>query len=283
MFGSKKKGKEPQYINSKINNPMLNYRVYYLKASERILFSLISFITGGCIGLIFYMNLFMKNGNPTMATHISNVVFFVGVGLVATVLFIPMREEGAKKRRQDILRRQFREMLSSLNSSFSSGANVSAAFENAQKDMISQYGERAFITVEVHEIVQQMHNNISVYEALQDFADRSGIEDIHDFSTIFYICYQKGGNLKRVVRNTYDLIGQKITVNEEIETKLTSNKMQQNIMSVVPIVMIAFLRFSSSSFAESFASPTGVLSMTVAVGIFIGSYLYGRRIVDIKG
>ena len=157
------------------------------------------------------------------------------------------------------------------------------AYENAYNDMLSQFGEEEFITKELYEITTGMKNNISIKELLINFAGRSGVDDINDFATVFQICYEKGGDMKTVVRNTYDLIGEKMTINEEIETKLTSNKMQQNIMSIVPIVLIAFLRFTSSSFAENFASLKGVITMTLAVGIFIGAYLYGRKIVDIKG
>lgn len=278
-----KKEKEPEFYVSALNNQLRNYNVYYMKPVEKLLYMLIAFVAGGVTGLVFYANLFMVDGKATLATHISNVVVFCVIGIVAIKLFIPIREESLKKKRQEELRKQFREMLSSLNSSFSAGANIIAAYENAYSDMLSQYGEKAFITKEAFEITTGMNNNLSVGNLLSDFAERSGVDDIKDFSTVFQICYQKGGDMKSVVRNTYDLIGEKITINEEIETKLTSNKMQQNIMSIVPIVLIAFLRLTSSTFAENFASAKGVAVMTVAVGIFIGSYLYGRKIVDIKG
>jgi tight adherence protein B len=100
---------------------------------------------------------------------------------------------------------------------------------------------------------------------------------------VFEICFQKGGDMQKVVRNSYDMMGNKMIIQEEIQTMMTSNRTQQSVMSVVPIAIIAFLRLSSSSFAESFASATGVLTMTVAIGIFVGSFLYGRKIIDIKG
>ncbi len=279
----KKREKEPEFYTSALNNQLRNYNVYYMKPIEKMLYVAIAFLLGGIVGLVFYANLFMVDGEATFATHVSNLVVFCGIGLVAVKLFIPMREETLKKKRQEELRMQFREMLSSLSASFMSGANIIMAYENAYNDMLSQFGEEEFITKELYEITTGMKNNISIKELLINFAGRSGVDDINDFATVFQICYEKGGDMKTVVRNTYDLIGEKMTINEEIETKLTSNKMQQNIMSIVPIVLIAFLRFTSSSFAENFASLKGVITMTLAVGIFIGAYLYGRKIVDIKG
>lgn len=279
----RKQEKEPQYLMSALNNPMWNYKVYHLKIVERVFYCILSFAAGGIAGLVFYGNLFMKNGEATMATYISNITIFTGMGIAAARFFLPMCADRISRKKQEELRKQFREMLASLNATFSTGGNMVTAFENAQKDMLAQFGEKAYITVEISEIMAGLINNSGIEELLENFSQRSGVEDIEDFATIFSLCYLKGGDMKSVVRNTYDLIGEKMAISEEIQTKLTSNKMQQNIMSVVPIFMIGFLRISSSSFAEKFASLTGVLTMTAAIGIFVASYLYGRKIVDIKG
>lgn len=280
---NKKKEKGPEYCLSATNTLMRNYKEYYLKKTEFLCYVMIAFAAGGIAGWIFYGNLFLKDGEATFLTTVSNILVCGGFGFFAAKVFLPLRAETLRKKRQEQLKMQFRELLSSLNASFSSGANIVTAFENANKDMDSQYGQKAFITQETMEIMNGMQNNVSIDEVLENFGTRSGLEDVRDFATVFQICYQKGGDMKSVVRNTYDLIGDKIAIQDEIATKLTSNKMQQNIMSVAPIVMIGFLRLSSSSFAASFASFQGVITMTVAIGIFAGSYMYGRKIVNIKG
>ena len=45
LFTKEKKEKEPQYIMSPINTPMVNYNVYYMNAKERILYFILLF---GC-------------------------------------------------------------------------------------------------------------------------------------------------------------------------------------------------------------------------------------------
>ena len=280
---SGKKEKEPQYYQSMLNTTLLNYRVYYMSAAEKLLYAIAFFVIGGIVGLIFYGNLFMSDGEATLATYVSNVVVFTVVGFIASKMFCPMMEESKCKKRKLILGKQFREFLSSMNSSISSGSNVSMAIQTACEDMESQFGPDAFISKEVREMRLGMANNVSIYSMLKNFAERSGIDDISDFASVFEICFQKGGNLQRVIRNCYDMMGNKMIIEEEIQTMMTSNKTQQTVMSVVPIGIIAFLRLSSSSFAASFASPTGVLTMTIAIAIFVASFKYGRKIIDIKG
>ena len=54
-------------------------------------------------------------------------------------------------------------------------------------------------------------------------------------------------------------------------------------MMFIPIALVVLLRVMSSSFASGFATPVGVIAMTVAIGIFIAAYKLGEKIMDIKG
>lgn len=278
-----KRDRQPKYVRSKINTYIINYKTYHFSKLEFFLYFLLFFIAGGIVGLIFYMNLFMVGGEPTIATHISNITVFVLFGLISLRVFMPMQKKNLYEKRNTKFNLQFREMLSSLSTSFSGGGNVYSAFNNAYEEMLSQFGENSMIANEAFVIVRGMENGYTIIELLQDFSERSVSEDIKNFVNVFETCFRTGGDMKAVIRNTYDLIGDKLAITEEIKTKLTSNKMQLNVMSIMPIVIIAFLRFSSSQFSETFASPSGVIMMTVAICIFIGAYIYGKKIVEIKG
>ena len=284
-LGSKKDKKtaEPQYVKSAINNTVLNYNVYTMTAVEWIFYTVAAIVVGGAVGLVFYGGLFKDGGGlATTATFISNIVVFCLVGLIAAKLFIPMRTEQLKEKRKKKLCLQARDMLESLSASLSSGQVMQTAFESAYNDLRLQYGPDAFIVAELNEILQGMNHNIPAEELLRDFGTRSGNEDILNFSDVFAVCLRRGGDLKEVVRRTYSVISDKMAISDEIETKLTSNKTQQKFMNGMPVVLVAVLRLTNESFAINFATPTGVLSITVALAIFYGAYRYGEKIVDIK-
>ena len=65
---------EAKYILSPLNNRMLNYRVYYMNATEKIGSFLLTLILGGLSGLVIYGGLFQADGEATRATQISNAV-----------------------------------------------------------------------------------------------------------------------------------------------------------------------------------------------------------------
>ena len=77
-----KKEREPKYIPSPLNNNMINYKEYYMSMNEKIGYSLLIFIIGGLVGLVFYGGLFKSDGDATLATHISNIIFFCIMGLL---------------------------------------------------------------------------------------------------------------------------------------------------------------------------------------------------------
>ena len=283
-MAKKKKVKliEYQYVNSLINNPVMDYRVYVMNSMEKIMVSIALIVIGGLVGLVFYGGLFKRDGDATLATYIADLIFFIIVGLYARKMFLPIYKNGRLKKRQDKLRIQFRDMMESLTASLSTGSNVLNAFNSALIDLKMQYTESDYIIIELQEIVDCIASNVNAEAAIHFFGERSGIEDIQTFADVFEICYRRGGDMKRIVRRTYDVISDKMAINDEIETKLTSNKMQHNAMSVMPIVVVALLRVTNASFAESFATVQGVLVNTVAIVIFVSAYKYGKKIIDIK-
>ena len=149
--------------------------------------------------------------------------------------------------------------------------------------MRMQYNANDDIVLEMQEIINGMNQNINIEVMLENFGMRSGNEDIMSFADVFAVCYRKGGNMNSVIHRTHSVISEKMAVADEIETKLTSNKMQHNVMSVMPIAVVALLRLTNDAFAANFATVIGVLANTVAIGIFVGAYIYGNKIVDIEG
>ena len=279
-----KKQKEQQYIMSELNTPLLNYQVYVMDAQEKLTTFLLGFLAGGAIGLVFYGNLFLDDdGNLTRMSMISNVVVFVIVGIIGWRVFTSMRTESLKKKRMTELTHQFRSFLESLAVSLSSGMNVFDSLAGAHSDLQTEFSDSGYMTSEVKEMLSGIQNNIPIEEMLASLGERSGNDDIKNFATVFEICYRTGGNLKEVVQRTNGIISERIEIKEEIETLMTSNKTQFTAMMVIPVVIILLMRVMSSTFAQSFASPLGVVAMTIAIAIFYAAYVMGQKICNIEG
>ena len=131
-----KKPLEPQYYMSATNIRTYNYKVYYMKPLEKILYFLAAFAVGAAVGYLFYGGIGKDEfGNPTTTTWILNVLLCTTVGLIAGFLFLPIRTKGIIAKRQRKLGTQFRDMLEALSTSISAGNNVPSSFRWGRRTM----------------------------------------------------------------------------------------------------------------------------------------------------
>lgn len=274
---------EPQYYLSEINTQVINYKVYVMNPGEKLMYMAMLMIAGGCVGLVFYGDLFKVDGVATFMTMISNIVVFVGIGSLAIKAFLPMITDSLQKKRAGVLKEQFVDFASALTNALGSGMNMNDSINAVYNDLKSQYPEDAYIVSEVQELINGLNNNLSIEFLLEQFGIRSGEEDIMNFAQVFATCYRTGGDIKSVVRRTTEMISEKVMIASEIDTAITSNKMQMNIMNVLPIVIILMMRFMSAEFANSFSSIVGVIGLTISAGLTFAAYKMGQKIMDIKG
>lgn len=286
MFKKKKnkeKELEPQYYMSETNMPVLNYRVYYMGKIEKILTFLLAFAVGAAVGYLFYGGIGKDvDGNPTQTTHILNCIVSGISGLIAAKIYMPMAVKRKIEKRHLELRLQFRELLDTLNTSIGSGRNVTDSFKSAYDDLRLIYPDDAYIIRELLVINSGLDNNIPIERLLRDFGDRSNIDDISSFANIFETSYRKGGNIKEIIDSTQQIISDKMEVELEIQTIITSSATELNIMSVMPIALVAMIKLMSTDFAANFVTPAGIASSTIALVLIVIAYIVGKRIMNIK-
>ena len=283
LFSKEKKVLEPQYYMSATNIPTYNYKVYYMKPIEKVIYFIIAFIVGAAVGYLFYGGIGKDEfGNATTLTRILDIIIPSIVGLVAGTLYIPVRTKQLLNKKRNNLKLQFREMLDALSTSLSSGKNIVDSFKAAHDDLRIIYSEETSIVREIATIIDGINNNIEVEKSLLDFGLRSGIEDIESFANVFETCYRKGGNIKDVIRNTQQIITEKMEVELEIQTVVAASTNEQTIMTILPICLIALIKMMSPEFAANFVTPVGLIATTIAIVMFIAAYFVGKKILAIK-
>lgn len=276
-------GMEPQWYQSATNLPTYNYNVYYMTALEKLLYFLGAFAVGAAVGYLFYGGIGKDSlGRRTAITWVLDITVSAGMGLLTGFAFLPIRTRQILDKRKRLLNAQFRDFLEAIDTSLGAGKNVPEAFRTVEEDLKLQYEEEAFIRRELEVILSGMGNNVAVEELLLDFGRRSGNEDILSFAGVFQICYRKGGNIKETIRNTHEILSDKMQIQEDIETIVTANRMEQRIMIAMPIALIGAIKLMSPDFAVKFVSSSGVIATTIAIVLFVVSYFVGRAILDIK-
>ena len=259
-----KKPKKNQIVENKgITGDGTDYMVYILNTSQKVVAVLVGFLIGYIAAYIYF-------NNPTVGLIVGLIAGYKAISIYQKKLFNDRKKE---------LRLQFRDFLESLSNSYTVGKNAINAFESAYTDMIAEHGKSAYITKELQLICTSYRNQgIEIKDLLADFAKRSGIDDISSFAGVFVVSTELGGDVGKAVREARDMINDKVEIELEIQTMVTGQKNQLNILAVMPIIMSLLTR----TFETDSSSKAVIAVKIVALVFFIFAYWLGTRIVDIK-
>lgn len=242
-----------------------DYTVYEISIRERILGYLIGFFAGAAAAHIMF-------GNYFSSLIIGLIIGFFAIPILRTYLF---------NRQKKTILLQFRDLLDSLSNSFSAGKNTPDAFSDALNDMKLSYGDDAIISKEVSIIISGLHSNFTIEDMLKDMSLRCGLQDINSFADTFSVCNRLGGNLKKVVSETRDIISDKIEIEMEIQTTITSNKNEMNVMALMPFVIVLMMGLLGEESITA-NTPLNIIVKFFAIALFVVAYVIGRRITNIK-
>ncbi|MBO6132987.1 MAG: type II secretion system F family protein [Lachnospiraceae bacterium] len=244
----------------------MDYSKYKFSPQERILYFLLSVGIIAAIAYLFYKDIR------------AFVILLPGIGLI----FSYIRRE-LKRKRAFELSMEFKEALLAVQSALNAGYSVENAFIEARDEMERMYGSEGLITKEFRLIARRLRTNESLEKILEEFADRSGIEDIGDFSDVLSAAKRSGGDLNRIIRQSVDALSGKAEVKREIETLMSAKRFENRIMDIVPMGIILYINISSPSFLEPlYHSGLGVCVMSLCLVLYAVSLYLSERIVAIE-
>ncbi|MBQ8804134.1 MAG: type II secretion system F family protein [Tyzzerella sp.] len=192
------------------------------------------------------------------------------------------QKEMIKKKRQSF-RTQFKEAIQSLSAALSVGYSVENAMREAVKDLKNIYKKEELILRELAFMIRQLQMNMTAENVLQEFAARTGDEDVQTFVTVFAMAKRSGGDTLEIIRNAVRQMSEKIEVEREIVTIMSAKKLEFRIMTAIPFAMILYLKISFPEFLDVlYGNIFGIIVMTVCLFIYLIAYEGGRRIVEIE-
>lgn len=243
-----------------------DYSDYRFNIREWIVYCASGILTIGIIAYFFYQS----------------VIAFLILLPSLPLFFKRKKQELAKKRRQE-LNIQFKDAVLSVSANQKAGYSVENAFRDAYRDMAMLYGRDSHICGELSYIGKGLDNNIVLERLLYDLGVRSHVPDILQFADVFLIAKRNGGNMTEILSETADTIEQKIAVDKEIQVLLSSKKMEQKIMNVVPFFIIFYISMTSKGFFDVlYHNPVGILIMTVCLAVYLTAYMISGKIVAIE-
>lgn len=252
---------------SQLETAQTDYSVYVMTGAEKAVYIVLAAAVLFAVGYVFYRN---------VAISCLFALF--------AVKYPSMREKEIAEKRKKELVLQFKDMLYSLSSAVGSGKSVESGLSAALEDMRKQYVDpKTSIIRELELMVSRASLGQNIEDIFNDFARRSHIEDVQTFANIFDISKRTGGNMIRIIRQTTDVISQKIETTNEIETALAGRKMEQKVLTAMPIVLVLFMTYTTGGFMEPlFTTIGGRIVSTAGLACVIAGTLWSKKITNIE-
>lgn len=243
----------------------MNYREYRFSGKEAVKFVMEYLLLDGAVSILFYRS------------WIAFAVFLPGLSW-----FLRMKREEQRKKQVRELGRQFLTGMQAVSNALAAGYSVENAFKEALAEMGKVFGD-GLIVKEFSVIVAQLSLNRTLEELLKDLAERSGEEDIAGFAEVFAVAKRSGGDLIAIIRNTVSSISQKEETRREIQVCVASKKLEQNVMSAVPLFILAYVGAASPGFLDvMYHNALGAGIMSVCLLVYFLAWRLGKHIVEIE-
>ena len=187
------------------------------------------------------------------------------------------------EKRKNRLKVQFGECILSVSTALKAGYSAENAFRQSLPDMIMMFDEDSLIVRELRAILKGLENHRNLEDLLDHLAERSGIEEIQEFSQVFRITKRNGGNMTQVLTETALMISQSLEIDRQIQLIISGKKLEQKIMNVVPFFILLYVSATSPGFFDVlYHNALGVIIMTCCLIAYLAAFWMAKRIVEIR-
>lgn len=205
------------------------------------------------------------------------------IGLTGFIPFLNYRKKEMSFKQKNILKDQFAELIGIVSGKMRGGMSCENAILDSYDEMESLYGKTSIICRELRQIEIRLTHQETLEECLGDLGKRSGVDDIYEFAQVFSIARSGSGRMRDVIEDTISMMREKSETESEIAVLIAGKQLEQKIMSVIPLVIIAYLKVATGEFMSIlYHNVPGILVMSICLVIYISSYLIAERMVCIE-
>lgn len=191
-------------------------------------------------------------------------------------------EKSEIKKSKMNMKDEFREMILSMASAIESGNSVEHALESVEAEMKLLYGEQSRIVREIHQSLKKIEANYPIEKTFEEMAVGMAIEEVLMFSDTFKVGKRIGGDMNQIIKDTAEIISERIETENEIECHLAGKIFEFRIMCTMPFVIMLYVRLSSPGYFDVlYHNVIGVSIMTAVLVFMWVAYKIGKRVIAI--
>ena len=187
------KGKEKGQLYAK-----RDYAHYHFTGKEIMKYLLQAFMLCAAVDYLFYKSIWVLLLMSPLAMG-----------------YLKWQQNRLIRERRKKLNYQFKDALTSLSVAVQAGYSVESAVNACARDLERLYGRGTDVVEEFRYIESQQHVSVPLEELFLDLGERSQVEDIENFASVFYTAKRTGGDMNKVIQKVTRMLGDKIDVKRD--------------------------------------------------------------------
>jgi tight adherence protein B len=218
---------------------------------------------------LLFLSVSQKGGN-LLANLVIATIGAVLLGVLGSAVWLTWRRNKRLRRLEEQLPVSLDVTIRALRAGHPLLMSVKLASEEMSDPLGSELGL----------IVDETNYGMEFRDALRSFANRTGSEYAHFYAVCVAIQNETGGNLAEILQNLATVIRNMQTLHLRVRALAAEGKMSAQVLTVLPIGMVAFLMvtqpaFYSSKFNDHAFWP--VVGITF-VWFMIGQFMINRMV-----
>jgi tight adherence protein B len=212
-----------------------------------------------------------------------NAAYGILPGIAVGMFVFKKNKQRIREKRKNRMLLEFKGLAGAWDAALSAGYSMENAFLAAKRDMELLYASDREFLGELEQIKRKVEMRIPIDQAVYALGEKYGLEEVKDFAVVIQTAGRTGGNMIKIMRKTVENISMKIDTLQEIQVMVAAKKLEKNIMLVMPLLMILYLRIANRGYLDPlYGNVTGVLFMTVCLAFLLAADWLGERIVRIE-
>lgn len=220
---------------------------------------------------------------------ILSLLFYNSIfGVIILLPYLPIYYKNEKKqleqKKRDQLKQEFEQFIKLITKGLELGYSLEKCVEVSKREyeqMIDMKKTPMIQQLEVFDRKLQM--NIPIQQIFDDFGKESQLEEIENFAQIIDTARKTGGNLPAILRRTSQVMAEKEQVYQEIITMMSAKRMEQKVMTWMPIGILAYMRLTSGSYMNSlYDNGIGIIIATFGLIFIWIAKMWAEKIISIK-
>jgi len=157
------------------------------------------------------------------------------------------------------------------------GHPVSSALNLLTEEMTDPIGSEFGL------VVDEVTYGAELRDALQNMADRWGIEDIHMFVVSLSVQTETGGNLAEILENLSGVIRERASMMLKVRSLSSEGRMTAVILTALPVLaFVGLFLLNPSFFLDVAKDPAFVPGYAILITLYALGFFWIRRLVDLK-